>query len=170
MLFRSPSLMIIDGNSIINRAFFGLGQGGRLTAPDGTPTGAVYTFLNMFLRYFNEYQPTHICIAFDRPEPTFRHKRYEDYKATRKGMPEELAVQMPILKSCLEALRIYNVEKAGYEADDIIGTFAARYGSKELPVYILSGDRDDFQLLNENVTQIYPQNRGETTEIGRAHV
>lgn len=158
-----PSLMIIDGNSIINRAFFGLGQGGRLTAPDGTPTGAVYTFLNMFLRYFNEYQPTHICIAFDRPEPTFRHKRYEDYKATRKGMPEELAVQMPILKSCLEALRIYNVEKAGYEADDIIGTFAARYGSKELPVYILSGDRDDFQLLNENVTQIYPQNRGETT-------
>ncbi len=157
------SLLIIDGNSIINRAYFGVGSSGSLTTPDGTPIGAVYTFLNMFLRYLNEYKPTHLCIAFDTPDKTFRHERSELYKATRTGMPEELAVQMPILKSCLEALRVYQVEKSGWEADDLIGTFASRYASDEMPVYILSGDRDDFQLLNEHVSQIYPQTRGQTT-------
>ncbi len=157
------SLMIIDGNSIINRAFFGLGSSASLTTPDGTPIGAVYTFLSMFLRYFNEYKPSHICIAFDTPDKTFRHEISDSYKATRKGMPEELAVQMPILKSCLEALRVYQVELSGYEADDLIGTFSSRYSSEDLPVFILSGDRDDFQLLDANVSQIYPQNRGQTT-------
>ncbi len=158
-----PSLLIIDGNSIINRAFYGVGSSGSLTAPDGTPTGAVYTCLNMFLRYLNEYKPSHICIAFDTKEPTFRHLKSDAYKATRSGMPEDLAVQMPILKSCLDALRVYQIEKPGYEADDLIGTFATRFASAEFPVFILSGDRDNLQLVDQNVRQIYPQTRGQTT-------
>lgn len=152
------SLMLIDGNSIINRAFYGQGRGGQLTAPDGTPTGAVFTFLNMYLKYVNEYQPTHVCVAFDRPEPTFRHKRYADYKKNRTGMPDDLALQMPILKALLKAMNVCTAELPGYEADDLIGTLSERFGSEEMKVYILSGDRDDFQLLNEHVQQLYPTN------------
>ncbi len=153
-------LLLVDGNSIINRAFYGQGRSGQLTAPDGTPTGAVYTFINMLLRYKAEFEPSHIAVAFDRKEPTFRHERYADYKANRTGMPEDLAVQMPILKSCLEALNVTMLEQAGYEADDIIGTVATKI-APHAQVYILSGDRDDFQLLTDRVWQIYPKTGGQ---------
>lgn len=154
--------MLIDGNSIINRAYFGQGTSGQLTSPDGTPTGAVYTFLTMLLRYMDEYDPTHMAVCFDRPEPTFRHEKYTEYKANRTGMDDDLAVQMPILKSCLEAMNIFSYEKISYEADDLIGTMAKKF-SNQSHVYILSGDRDDFQLLTDKVSQIYPQSRGQTT-------
>lgn len=155
-------LLLVDGNSIINRAFYGQGRQGQLTAPDGTPTGAVYTFFSILLRFYEEFEPTHIAVAFDRKEPTFRHERYAEYKAKREGMPEDLALQMPILKNCLDALNIFAIEQIGYEADDIIGTLANRCAD-QCHVYILSGDRDDFQLLNENVSQIYPQTGGRMT-------
>lgn len=155
------TILIVDGNSIINRAFYGQGRQGQLTSPDGTPTGAVYTFITMLMRYYEEYKPTHIAVAFDRKEPTFRHKLFKEYKAQREGMPEDLAVQMPMLKACLEALNIYQIERIGYEADDIIGSLVKQC-STECEVLILSGDRDDFQLLSENVKQIYPKKGGKT--------
>ena len=109
-------LMLIDGNSIVNRAFYGVRP---LTAPDGTPTNAVYGFLAILQRLLDEEKPERVCVAFDRREPTFRHKHSEAYKATRKPMPEDLAVQMPILKDVLDAMGICRCELAGWEADDL---------------------------------------------------
>lgn len=152
----ADKLLLIDGNSIINRAFFGLGPNARLTAPDGRPTGAVLTFFNILLKYLKAEEPTHVIAAFDRPEPTFRHKDFDGYKATRTGMPEELAQQMPILKSCLEALGIEQIELAGYEADDLIGTFAKLGEEAGMYVQILTGDKDSFQLIRDRIHVIMP--------------
>lgn len=149
-------LILVDGNSIINRAFFGLGPNANLTAPDGRPTGAVLTFFNILLKHLSSLGPTHLVTAFDRPEPTFRHRDYAEYKAKRTGMPEELAQQMPILKSCLEALGLSQIELAGYEADDLIGTLARHASEAGMETIILTGDKDSFQLIRDDIHVLMP--------------
>lgn len=139
-------LMIIDGNSIVNRAFYGVRA---LNAPDGTPTNAVYGFLAIFQRLYEEIVPDAVAVCFDLKAPTFRHKEYEQYKAQRKGMPEELAVQMPILKEVLDAMGIRRYELEGYEADDILGTASALCENKGWDCVIVSGDKDSLQLVSE---------------------
>ena len=163
----TKKLLLVDGNSIINRSFFALAGRGNLTAPDGTPTGALNTYLNTLYKFIEEVKPTHICNLFDMREKTFRHNMYEGYKAKRKGMPDELAVQMPLLKETLDAMRIVRLELAGYEADDLIGTLARQGESAGFAVYILSGDKDDFQLIDKNTVVMMPVNKaGKTsTEI-----
>lgn len=122
-------LMIIDGNSIINRAFYGIRM---LTAKDGTPTNALMGFLNIYYKNLEEINPDYVCVAFDLPAPTFRHKMYDLYKAQRKGMPDELAKQLPLLKQILEAMRVCRLELSGYEADDIIGTVSRLCGEADV--------------------------------------
>lgn len=155
-------LLLVDGNSLINRAFYGLGgAGSSLTLPDGTPSGAVLTFFNMILRQITDVDPSHLAVAFDTPHKTFRHEMDTDYKGNRKGMPDDLAVQMPVLKSALDGLGFFRIEEQGYEADDLIGTITKHFANEGHEVFILSGDRDDFQLLDEKVRVIYPKGRGE---------
>ena len=117
-------LMVLDGNSIVNRAFYGVSS--NLTTRTGQPTNAVFGFLNILNKLLDEEQPQALCVTFDRKAPTFRHLAYEGYKAQRKPMPEELASQMPILKEVLSALNIPMYELDGWEADDLIGTIARR--------------------------------------------
>ena len=144
-------LVIIDGNSIINRAFYGIRT---LTTKDGLPTNAVYGFLNIMLKYMLEIKPEYICVAFDLPAPTFRHKMYEEYKAQRKRMPEELAAQMPIMKQVLSAMNVIILEKEGFEADDIIGTVSNICDKNNVECIIVTGDKDDLQLATDT-TKIY---------------
>lgn len=153
------SILLVDGHSIINRAFYGIGDAQRFTAKDGTPTGAVMGFFNIVNRYVSELEPTHLCVAFDRPEPTFRHLKYDGYKGTRKSMPDELHVQVPIVKELLDAMTVCRTELAGYEADDLLGTMAKRFQDQGFSVWILTGDRDSFQLADEQITIVMPQNR-----------
>ena len=154
-------LMIVDGHSLMNRAFYAMGNV-NLTTPDGRPSGALYNFYNMLMRYLDEYEPTHLVVAFDLSDPTFRHEAYADYKAGRKPMPDDLRVQFPMLRESLDAAGITYLEQSGLEADDLIGC-VSQLADDEHHVYILSGDRDTLQLVNENVTQVMPQNRGKTT-------
>ena len=120
-------LLILDANSIINRAFYGVRY---LSSKDGTPTNAVYGFLNMLFKLIDEVQPDYICAAFDLKAPTFRHKQYTAYKAQRKPMPDGLKVQMPIAKDILRAMDIRILELEGFEADDIIGTVSKRKAAR----------------------------------------
>ena len=120
-------LMAIDGNSIVNRAFFGIRM---LNAPDGTPTNGIYGFLTILQRLLDEEKPDGVCVAFDLSAPTFRHLQYDGYKAQRKGMPEDLAVQMPILKQVLDAMGIMRIEREGFEADDLLGSLARICGER----------------------------------------
>ena len=122
------NFLVIDGNSILNRAFYGIKV---LTTKDGRFTNAIYGFMNIFLRLKDECQPQAVAVAFDVKQPTFRHEMYGGYKATRKGMPDELAQQMPVLKELLEAMGVPIVEKPGYEADDILGTLARHSGGRQ---------------------------------------
>ena len=140
-------LMILDGNSIVNRAFYGIRL---LTNKDGIYTNAIYGFLNILFKYISEENPTHLCVAFDVHSPTFRHKAYTEYKAQRKGMPEELRQQMPILKEILSAMNIKMLELEGYEADDIIGTVSKMCEENDFICNILTGDKDDLQLASKN--------------------
>lgn len=144
-------LMIIDGNSIINRAYYGIRA---LSTKDGTPTNAVYGFLNILFKYTEELEPDYLCVAFDLAAPTFRHEMFTEYKAHRKGMPDDLAVQMPILKEVLSAMNIKMLELAGYEADDIIGTVAGMCDKDGIACCIVTGDKDDLQLATDT-TKIY---------------
>ncbi len=139
-------LMIIDGNSIVNRAFYGIRL---LTNSEGLYTNAVYGFLNIMFRYLDTFKPTHLCVAFDVHAPTFRHKQYDGYKAKRKGMPEELKQQMPLLKEVLAAMNIPMLELEGYEADDIIGTVSRMCEEQGVECNILTGDKDDLQLASQ---------------------
>ena len=139
-------LMTIDGNSIINRAFYAIRQ---LTASDGTPTNAVYGFLSILQKLIGEEAPDALCVTFDLPAPTFRHKRYEGYKAQRKGMPDELAVQMPILKEILDAMNIPRYELAGWEADDLLGALAKSCEAEGWECVIVTGDKDSLQLVTD---------------------
>ncbi len=149
-------ILLVDGNSIINRAFYGMNHARRLTDRSGRPTGAVYTFLTILLSVLQDENYTHLAICFDRKEKTFRHLKYSEYKAQRKPMPEELFVQLNILKELLHELNISSLELPGFEADDLIGTLSKMASKSEIFCDILSGDRDDHQLLDEYVSQIYP--------------
>ena len=140
-------LMILDGNSIINRAFYGIRM---LNAPDGTPTNAVYGFLSTFRRVFDLAQPQAVCVAFDVHAPTFRHEQYALYKAQRKPMPEELAVQMPLLKQTLDYMGVRRLELAGWEADDLLGTVARRCESAGWTCDVVTGDKDSLQLITDS--------------------
>ena len=140
-------LIIVDGNSIANRAFYGIRM---LTNKDNMPTNAIYGFLNIMFKYTDEINPDYLCVAFDVHAPTFRHKKYDLYKAQRKGMPDELRVQMPAIKEILSAMNISILEKEGYEADDIIGTVSRMCDEKGIECNIITGDRDDLQLASKN--------------------
>lgn len=157
-------LMIIDGNSILNRAFYGL-QGPRLlSTSDGLYTNAVFGFINILYKYMEEEKPQHICVAFDLKAPTFRHKEFEGYKAKRKGMPDELAVQVPVIKQVLDAMNIKRLEYEGFEADDIIGYISYCAEKKGMEVVIVTGDRDSFQLASATTRIKLPVTRGGKTE------
>ncbi len=147
-------LLLIDGNSILNRAFYGMASN-MLVTKDGLFTNAIYGFLNILEKYLNEDNPTHIAVAFDLKGKTFRHEIYEQYKAGRKGMPTELAVQLPVLKDILNAMNITLIEKEGYEADDILGTLSIR-ASDDTDVVVLTGDRDMLQLVTDKCTVKIP--------------
>ncbi len=158
-------LVLIDGNSIMNRAFYGINGSRMLTSKDGRYTNAIYGFLAILFRLIEDINPEYMVVAFDLKAPTERHKLYEGYKANRKAMPEELAQQMPMIKEILQAMNIDIVEKEGYEADDILGTLS-RYGQRRgLEVTILSGDRDTFQLATDRIKIRIPRTKLGKTEI-----
>ena len=157
-------LVLIDGNSIMNRAFYGIMSSKMLTTSDGTYTNAVYGFLSILFKIQEDLNPEYIAVAFDLKGPTKRHELYESYKANRHGMPEELASQMPIIKDVLRAMNIKIIEKQGYEGDDIIGTLSRMGEEKKLDVTILSGDRDNFQLASDKVTIRIPRTKMGKTE------
>lgn len=142
-------LLLIDGNSIMNRAFYGIRM---LTSPKGVPTNALTGFMNIYLKLIKEERPDCVAAAFDLKAPTFRHKLYADYKGTRHAMPDELAAQMPIIKDILRALGVAVIEREGFEADDIIGTLSRAAFDKGEDCVISTGDRDSFQLVNDKVT------------------
>ena len=150
-------LLLVDGNSIINRAYYAVIGRAPMTAPDGTPTGAVNGFFNSVLGVMKEYEPDHLCILFDRREPTFRHKMSAEYKANRHGMPDDLAAQMPVVKELCDLLGMPRMELAGFEADDLIGTLSKQGEDAGMDVFIFSGDHDDFQLISDKVSVVMPQ-------------
>jgi DNA polymerase-1 len=166
-------LLLIDGNSIMNRAFYGIMGSKMLTTKDGKYTNAVYGFLAILFKNMEDLNPDYIAVSFDLKAKTARHKLYEGYKANRHGMPDELAEQMPVIKDILRAMNIDIVEKEGYEGDDILGTLS-KYGEEQgLDVTILSGDRDTFQLATDKVTIRIPrtkQGKTETDEYNREKV
>lgn len=155
-------LIIIDGNSIINRAFYALPD---MTNSEGLHTNAVYGFTRMLFKIIDDYKPTHISVAFDKKAPTFRHKEYADYKAGRKKMPDELGQQLQPLKELLDTFNIHRMEMAGYEADDLIGTVAKMGEDNDFEVYIVTGDKDAIQLAsNKTTTLITKKGVGEVEE------
>ena len=166
-------LLLIDGNSIINRAFYGIMGSKMLTTKDGKYTNAVYGFLAIMFKIMEDLNPDYMAVSFDLKAPTARHKMYDKYKANRHGMPDELREQMPMIKEVLRAMNIDIVEKEGYEGDDILGTLA-KYGENQgLDVVILSGDRDTFQLATNKTTIRIPRTKAgktETEDYDRAKV
>ena len=148
-------LVLIDGNSLINRAFYAINP---LTDKNGAPTNAVYGFTNMLIKIISEIKPKYMLVAFDVHAKTFRHQMYEEYKGTRKPMPDDLRPQIPRLKELLSVMGIKTYECAGFEADDIIGTLAKKYQGETI---IYTGDKDSFQLVDEN-TSVYFTKRGIT--------
>ena len=157
-------LLLIDGNSIMNRAFYGIMGSKMLTTKDGKYTNAVYGFLAIMFKIMDDLNPDYMAVSFDLKAPTARHKMFSEYKANRHGMPDELKEQMPMIKEILKAMNIDIVEKEGYEGDDILGTLA-KYGENQgLDVVILSGDRDTFQLATNKVTIRIPRTKAGKTE------
>lgn len=156
------TLLMIDGNSMANRAFYGVPH---LTNAKGVPTNAVYGFLNTLQAAIERFKPDALFVAFDISKKVFRHERYADYKGTRTGMPEDLLVQMPLIKEALGYMNIETFGIEGYEADDIIGTMSAHQSAAGGESIILSGDRDLFQLVGEQVTVCFPQSKGQEMEI-----
>ena len=157
-------IVAIDGNSIMNRAFYGIMNSRLLTTTDGIYTNAIYGFLSILFKLINDERPEYICVAFDLKAPTFRHKQYEGYKATRKGMPDELRMQMPLIKDVLRAMNIKIFEIEGYEADDILGTIAKYGEDNNIEVLLITGDRDYLQLVSESVTVRIPTTKQGNTE------
>ncbi len=155
-------IVLIDGHSILNRAFYGLPV---LTNSEGKHTNAVYGFLNILFKVLEEEQADHVAVAFDLHAPTFRHKMYEDYKGTRKAMPEELREQVPLMKEMLSAMQIPVMSKEGYEADDILGTVSRQMEKEGLQVSIVSGDRDLLQLATDDILIRIPKTKATGTEI-----
>ena len=154
-------LMVIDGNSIINRSFYGVRP---LTTREGLPTNAVYGFVTTLQKLLEEEKPEALCVTFDRREPTFRHLEYDGYKAQRKGMPEELAAQMPILKEVLDAMDVPRYELAGFEADDLIGTISRRCEAAGWECVVVTGDKDSLQLITDHTkVKLVSTRMGQTT-------
>lgn len=160
----NEKLMIIDGNSILNRAFYGLQGAQLLTASDGLHTNAIYGFLNILNKFLEEEKPGNLCVAFDLKAPTFRHIEFEGYKSKRKGMPPELAEQVPVMKDVLDAMNIKRLEYEGFEADDIIGSISLCAEKQGMEVIIITGDRDSLQLVSDKVRVKIPTTRGGKTE------
>ena len=154
-------LMILDGNSMVNRAFYGIRM---LNAPDGTPTNGVYGFLSILTKLMTEESPDAVCVAFDLPTPTFRHEMYDGYKAKRRAMPDDLSVQIPILKSVLDAMGVRRYESPGFEADDIIGTASVICGAEGWECLIVTGDKDCFQLISDTASVRHVKSRMGQTE------
>lgn len=155
-------LILIDGHSILNRAFYGVPD---LTNAEGIHTNALYGFLNIMFRFIDEEKPDYITVAFDLSAPTFRHKEYAAYKGTRKPMAPELKQQVPLIKELLRAMQITIVEKEGYEADDLLGTIAKKTAAKGLDVSVISGDRDLLQLAEEHIKIRIPKTKKGVTEV-----
>ncbi len=153
-----PLLILIDGNSLLHRAFYALPP---LSDKDGRPTGAIFGFFNMFFKAILDYKPTHAAVAFDLPGPTFRHIMFKDYKATRKPMPNELALQIPTLKKLLQDMKIAIIEKEGFEADDILGTLS----DGGMDNIIFTGDRDALQLIDKNTKVAFTKKGISTVEL-----
>lgn len=157
-------MLLIDGNSIVNRAFYAIMGNKMLMIEDGTYTNGIYGFLSILFKTLENIKPEYLMVSFDLKGPTKRNEIYKEYKANRKGMPEELKTQMPILKEILKAMNIKIIEKEGYEADDILGT-VSKWGEKNnLEVKILTGDKDSFQLVSENINIILPRTKMGKTE------
>ncbi|MBQ8541115.1 MAG: DNA polymerase I [Clostridia bacterium] len=155
------TLMIIDGNSIINRAYYGIRP---LSTKEGIPTNGIFGFMNILLKHLEEVKPEYLMVAFDLKAPTFRHKEYSEYKAQRKGMPDDLAAQLPHLKELLSAMNIKLLSQEGFEADDIIGTVAQRCENESVRCVIVTGDKDDLQLASEKTHILLTTTRmGQTT-------
>lgn len=155
-------LVLIDGHSILNRAFYGIPD---LTNGEGLHTNAIYGFLNIMFKIVEEENPEYLAVAFDVSAPTFRHEMYSEYKGTRKGMPEELKEQVPVMKEVLKAMGILIMEKPGLEADDILGTFAKRAQGAGLEIALVSGDRDLLQIADEHIKIRIPKTKGGKTEV-----
>ncbi len=155
-------LVLIDGNSIVNRAFYGVPD---LTNKEGLHTNAVYGFLNIFLKVLEEENPSHVLVAFDVKAPTFRHEMFDEYKGTRKPMPEELRQQIPLLKEVLKAMGVCMKEQSGIEADDILGTMAKLGESQGYDVSVVSGDRDLLQLATDRIKIRIPKTKGGKTTV-----
>ena len=158
-------LVLIDGNSIMNRAFYGIMGTKMLTTSDGKYTNAVYGFLAIMFKVIDDLNPDYMAVSFDLKAPTARHKLYEGYKATRKGMPNELAEQMPMIKEILQLMNITIIEKEGYEADDVLGTLSLMGQKAGLDVTIVSGDRDTFQLTTKKISVRIPHTKVGKTEV-----
>ena len=158
----NKKIVLIDGHSILNRAFFGLPD---LTNSEGLHTNAIYGFLNILFKILEEEKPEYLTVAFDVHAPTFRHEMYTDYKGTRKPMLEELRQQVPVMKEVLKAMGVKTVEQAGLEADDILGTISCLCEEKGMNVSIISGDRDLLQLATEKVKIRIPKTKQGKTEI-----
>ena len=153
--------MIIDGNSLINRAFYGVRP---LSTKEGIHTNAIFGFLNTYFKLLEEEKPQNACVCFDLKAPTFRHLQYEGYKATRKGMPEELAMQMPYIKEILDALGVPRMEKEGFEADDLLGTISKKCEDKGIDCTVVTGDKDSLQLIGAKTrVAIVSTRMGQTT-------
>lgn len=149
-------LLVLDGNSILNRAFYGIRN---LSTAAGLPTNAVFGFMNILFKHMTALAPTHLACAFDTPAPTFRKEMFEGYKANRKGMPEELAVQLPYAKKAAQALGFPVLEYPGWEADDVLGTLSRMGEEAGMEVYLLTGDRDSLQLISEHTTIVLMKNK-----------
>ncbi|MDO4846118.1 MAG: 5'-3' exonuclease H3TH domain-containing protein, partial [Oscillospiraceae bacterium] len=158
-------LLILDGNSVINRAFYGVHL---LSTREGEYTNAIYGFLNILEKLRQDEAPDAVCVAFDRKEPTFRHQAYDGYKATRHPMPDELASQLPVLKDVLQAMNVRMFECAGWEADDILGTASRICAERGWQCVVATGDRDSLQLVDENTTVRLSVNEGRQT-VWRAY-
>jgi len=158
----SEKIVLIDGNSIVNRAFYGLPD---LTTTDGRHTNGILGFFNILLKLLEEEKPQYLAVAFDVKHPTFRHEMFAEYKGTRKGMPEELREQIPVLKELLDACGILRLERPGYEADDILGTLAKQSKDKGYQVSLVSGDRDLLQIADDVIKVRIPKTKRTGTEI-----
>ena len=157
----SEKIVLIDGHSIINRAFYGVPD---LTNKDGLHTNGIFGFVNILFKILEEEKPDYVTVAFDVKHPTFRHEMFAEYKGTRKGMPQELHEQVPVLKELLTAMGILIMELPGYEADDLLGTVAKRSEAKGMDVLVVSGDRDLLQIVTDNIRVCIPKTKRGTTE------
>ena len=156
----SEKLLLVDGHSIANRAFYGVPM---LSNSKGEYTNALHGFFNILFSTIEQEKPTRLAVAFDLPAPTFRHKMFPEYKGTRSQMPEELRSQIPVLKEMLEKAGVSLLTKEGFEADDLLGTIAKREGEGGTEVTILSGDRDLLQLADERITIRLPKTKKDGT-------